>query len=261
MLAKERSNQVSSFAVIKGSLIDETFAAFSHWDLSRTKRENLLRLVEENWIGGSSANWLRDVAKVLRGRFRPASHDLPLVKLAQGTYDRDVWCPILLWHMTRNEFLVRDFLVNWLFEQHADGAFQLHTEQVVPYLRTLPEKAQTAKSEWSEQTLFRVASGLLRMAVDFGLMVGSNPRQFANYHMPDESFLYLLHAMAESQPNARNIIEAKDWRMYMMTPDDVEREVLRLHQYRKLHYEVAGSLAQLKLPCDTACDYVGKRVS
>ena len=99
------------------------------------------------------------------------------------------------------------------------------------------------------------------MAADFGLMVGVNPRRFASYHMPDESFLYLLHAIADEQPNARKIIQAKDWRMYLMAPDDVEREVLRLHQYRRLHYEVAGSLAQLKLPCDTVADYAGNLAS
>ena len=33
-----------------------------------------------------------------------------------------------------------------------------------------------------------------------------------------------------------------------MDADDVERELLRLHQFRRLHYEVAGSLAQLDLP-------------
>jgi hypothetical protein len=261
VLAKERSNQVSSFTVIKGSLIDETFTAFSHWDLSRAKRDNLLRLVKENWVGGSSANWLRDVAFVLSRRFQPVNQDRPLVELAQAGCDPAIWRPLLLWHMTRDEFLLRDFLVHWLFEQYADGAFQIHTEEVIPYLRTLPEKAITAKSAWSEQTVSRVASGLLRMAVDFGLMVGSNPRRFSSYHMPDESFLYLLHAMAESQPNARNIIQSEDWRMYLMTPDDVEREMLRLHQYQKLHYEVAGSLAQLKLPCDTASDYAGVIVS
>ena len=46
-----------------------------------------------------------------------------------------------------------------------------------------------------------------------------------------------------------------DWRMYFMVPADVERELLRLHQFRKLHYEVAGSLAQLKLPCASVADY------
>ena len=43
--------------------------------------------------------------------------------------------------------------------------------------------------------------------------------------------------------------------MYLMDPDDVERELFRLHQYRKLRYEVAGSLAQLDLPCGTALQY------
>jgi hypothetical protein len=40
-----------------------------------------------------------------------------------------------------------------------------------------------------------------------------------------------------------------------MDPGDVERELLRLHQFRKLHYEVAGSLAQIKLPATSAAEY------
>jgi hypothetical protein len=40
-----------------------------------------------------------------------------------------------------------------------------------------------------------------------------------------------------------------------MDASDVERELLRLHQFRKVHYEVAGSLAQLKLPHGSPADY------
>jgi hypothetical protein len=61
--------------------------------------------------------------------------------------------------------------------------------------------------------------------------------------------------LAESEPNARRIVDAEDWRMYLMDPADVEREVMRLHQFRKVHYEVAGSLAQLRLPCGSSADY------
>ena len=261
MLAMVRSNQVSSFAIIKGSLIEETWTAFARWNLEVPGRENLARMRQENWVGAASENWLRDVAKVLRGRFRPTGPDRPLVELAQAGCDPAIWRPLLLWHMTRNEFLVRDFLTNWLFEQYADGAYEVQVSHVTPYLRSLPAKARTGKSSWSEQTVSRVASGLLRMAADFGLMVGTNPRRFTSYHMPDESFLYLLHAMVEKQPNARKIIHARDWRMYLMAPDDVEREVMRLHQFRRLHYQVAGSLAQLKLPCETAADYARELVA
>ena len=49
--------------------------------------------------------------------------------------------------------------------------------------------------------------------------------------------------------------------MYLMRPDDVERELLRLHQFRKLHYEVAGSIVQLTLPCTIALEYAEAMVA
>ncbi len=104
-------------------------------------------------------------------------------------------------------------------------------------------------------TLSRVASGLFSIAVEFGLMTGRQVREFAPYHLSDESFLYVLHALAEKRPNATEIVQSPEWRMYLMDPSDVERELFRLHQYRKLHYDVAGSLAQLKLPCGSLLEY------
>jgi hypothetical protein len=43
--------------------------------------------------------------------------------------------------------------------------------------------------------------------------------------------------------------------MYLMAPNDVERELFRLHQYRKLDYQVAGSVQQLSLPYHAAAEY------
>ena len=72
MKASSRANVASSFTVVTGAMIDETYAVFAAWDFERSKRENLDRLREENFIGASSATWLRDVAKVLNRRFDPA---------------------------------------------------------------------------------------------------------------------------------------------------------------------------------------------
>jgi hypothetical protein len=251
-----RSNVVSSFTIVKGSLIEETYAVFRDWDYARSKLENLKRVREDNSIGAKSANWALNVAKVLNRRFDPACRDRPLVELAKSGCDREVWRPLLLYHMTRDEFLVRDFLVNWFHPQFTSGAYRLHAEDVLPYLRALSEKKGIEWSgSWSESTVERVASGLLRIAADFGLLKGTQTREFASYHLPEQSFLYLLHAMMDREANARRVIEAEDWRLYLMDVADVERELLRLHQFRKLHYEVAGSLAQIKLPAASAADY------
>lgn len=261
MKAASRANVASSFTIVKGATIDEAYAVFAAWDFARSKRENLSRVREENTIGASSDTWLRDVAKVLNRRFDPSGRDRALVVLAKHGCDMEIWKPILLWHITRDEFLLRDFLVNWLFPAYDTGAFRLRPEELHDFLRGIGKRGGTIKHRWTETTLKRVAAGLLKMAVDFGLLRGSVVKEFSSYHLPETSFIYLLHALREEKQNPRKVVGALDWRMFLMRPADVERELLRLHQFRKLEYEVAGSLVQLTLPCATPREYVERMVA
>jgi len=250
-----RADKVATFAIIKGSLIQETYSAFSCWDHDQPRQANLRRLKEKNQMGLSSASWLNNVAKAINRRFAPEVRDRPLVRLAQSGFDIEKWKPLMLWHMTRDEFLLRDFLIAWLFPLYEEGAYRLRTADVYPYLRTLPEKGIMEGSNWSEHTFKRVATGLFRAAVDFGLMTGKTSHTFLSYHLPEESFLYLLHAMAEEEPDAHKLVRSQEWRMYFMTPEKVEQELFTLHQYRKVEYEVAGTLATLKLPHGSLEEY------
>ena len=260
-MAKSRANVVSSFTIIKGSLIDETYVAFQCWDLDSSKFDNLRRIREDGVLPSTSGHWLRDVSKVMNRRFDPGGRDRPLVELAKAGCERDVWKPLLLWHITRDEFLLRDFLTVWLYERYRDGTYRVRSDDVVPYLRQLGKQPDVEVSgNWSDATTCRVASGLLRLATDFGLLAGAQVKEFTSYQLPDESLLYLLHAMADTERNARKIIDSPDWHMYLMDSADVERELLRLHQYRRLHFEIAGSLAQLDLPRSSSAEYAKELV-
>lgn len=255
MKLSSRSNVVSSFTIVKGAMISETYGVFAAWDFGRSKRENLDRLREKNFIGAKSATWLRDVAWVLSRRFEPDGRDRPLVVLAKNGCDLDEWKPLLLWHVTRDEFLLRDFLQNWLFPAYDTGAYRVRPEELHRYLHGIRRRGGLTEHVWSETTLKRVAAGLLKMAVDFGLLRGSVVKEFASYHLPERSFLYLLHALRDEHQNPRRVVSASDWRMFLMRPSDVEHQLLTLHQYRKLEYQVAGSLVQLRLPCGSSGEY------
>ncbi|KHK60937.1 hypothetical protein PI86_01920 [Burkholderia sp. A9] len=260
MTTNSRANVVSSFTVIKGAMIDETYAVFSAWDFERSKRENLDRLRQDNFIGARSATWLRDVAKVLNRRFDPAGRDRLLVVLAQYGLPVEEWKPLLLWHMTRDEFLVRDFIETWLFNAYDAGIFRIRSEDVEAYLGSIAKRGATTEHAWSEQTTKRVAAGLLKIAVDFGLLRGSIAKEFVSVHLSEKSFLYLLHAMRDEKLSPSKVIASPEWRLFLMRPADVEHELLRLHQYRELEYHVAGSLVQLSLPCNSCHDYVERMV-
>ncbi len=260
-LARSRANSVSSFTIIKGALLDETYVAFRHWDFDSSKSENLWRIRSSGVLSFTSTHWLRDVLWVLNRRFDPQERDRPLIELAKAGCKRDVWKPLLLWHMTRDEFLLRDFLSGWLYDCYSVGMNRIRTDDVVPYLRRLgTQPGVTVSRSWSEATVSRVASGLLRIATDFDLLAGIQVKEFTPYHLPDESFLYLLHAMAETELNARRIVDSPDWHMYLMNAADVERELLRLHQYRRLHFDMAGSLARLDLPRGSSAEYAKELV-
>lgn len=261
MRSSSRADVVSSFTVVKGAMISETYAVFAAWDFARTKRENLTRLRDENFIGASSTTWLRDVAKVLNRRFDPDGRDRALVVLAKNGCDLEEWTPLLLWHITRDEFLVRDFLENWLFPAYDSGAFRVRPEELHDYLLDVGKRGGMTEHAWTETTQRRVAAGLLKIAVDFGLLRGGGVKEFTTYHLPERSFLYLLHALRDEKQNPSKVIAASDWRMFLMRPADVERELLRLHQFHKLDYQVAGSLVQLSLPCATSGEYAERMVA
>lgn len=262
MMASDRTGVVSSFTIVKGSLIPETYAVLQRWDFCQSKKDNLDRLRQENYIGATSETWLRDVAKVLNRRLDPEGRDRALAVLAQGSCPLEEWRPILLWHMTRDEFLVRDFLVNWLFREYEDGAFRVRPDDIDDYLRKIGVRGGETEHEWTDSTVKRVAAGLLKIGADFGLLTGGAHKEFTSYHLPDRALLYLLHAAVETATgNPGNALDADDWRMYFMRRADLERELLRLHQFRQLHYEVAGSLVQLSLPADSSLGYAERMVA
>jgi BrxA len=248
------SDMISSDLIVKGALILETYTAFGQWDLRKSRAENLIRLRQNNTVGAKTASWLEKIAKALRRRFDPEGRDRPLVELAQRGCDLEIWKPLLLWHMTRDEFLLRDFLSNWLHSKYREATNRLRSADVLPYLTRI-------RPSWTDSTLNRIACGLLRMGADFGLLRGRAVREFNAYHLPEQSFIYLLHAMRDELHNAGKVIESPDWHMFLMTRQDVEDELYRLHQFRRLHFESAGSLAQLELPYASLAEYTRSMVN
>jgi hypothetical protein len=262
VITSPRTNIVSSFTIIKGAMISETYDTLARWDLGLSKKENLDRLRRENSIGARSVTWLRDVAKVLNRRFDPQGRDRALVILAQGGCPIDEWKPILLWHLTRDEFLVRDFLVNWLFDAYEEGAFRLRPEDLHQYLRSLSARGGETEHPWTEATLARVAAGLLKIGVDFGLLTGTAAKEFAAYHLPERSLVYLLHVILEHEHGSPyRMMESPEWRMYLMRPAELETALLRLHQFRTVGYQVAGSLVEVSLPSPSALAYAERMVA
>jgi len=236
-------------------MIEETYAVLKAWEFDRSKRDNIDRLRRENYVKAKNAAWLDDVAWVLNRRFEPDTRDRPLALLAKKGLSLEEWKPVLLWHITRDEFLVRDFLVGWLYEAYLGGVDCFRTSDIVPYLESLKNRGAARKEPWAAETTARVAAAILKLAAEFGLLHGSIVKKFAKYRLPERSFMHLLYAMKDAQWSLNTIISSADWRMYMMQRLDVEREIIRLRDNGKIGFDTRNDTAELVLPYSCALEY------
>jgi hypothetical protein len=90
---------------------------------------------------------------------------------------------------------------------------------------------------WTAATIDRVAMGLLKIATDFGLLSDNKARIFTPHRIPDKCFEYLLNRMFDKYLHPRKIIYAADWRIFLLSPFDVEKEILFLSNAGKLSYK------------------------
>jgi hypothetical protein len=100
------------------------------------------------------------------------------------------------------------------------------------------------------------------MARDFGLLEGDGPaKTFSSIHLSDELILYFCHTIASEENSASRVLTSELWRLVLFSQDHVHAHLLRLHQFRKLDYHVAGSIVELNLPYTSAWEYAERMVA
>lgn len=255
----EHKRKISTRLIIKGSLIEDTYSVFRQWDLDATFRDNLQKVRATNSIGAKSERWLNEVLKTVASRFSETDNFAPLVVLAKGGFPIEEWKACLLWHIGGSDELYYRFCTEWLCDEFLSGCYQISTFDVMPLVHKFTN--DRPGGSLTENTALRVASGLLKMACEFGLLEGSVKKKFATYHIPQEAFVYVLQGLSGEGMSTSKILSSRDWSLFLMGRDDVERELLRLHQYKILEYQVAGSISSLKLPCGSLLEYARKLVA
>lgn len=240
----------SSYGLIKGALISETLQVFQEWDLEASKRANLDRVRASNSIGAPTQAWLKQVCTTFSRRFQPSGPDHALALAARTTTGRHHWRPLLLWHMANSEGLLGDGLA-WAWGLYSAGSDLLQTNQALTWLEGTANQGHPEVAEWGQATCKRVASGLLKAGVDFGLLQGKVKRRFTAYYLADEPLIYvLLQALASNRTTAAALADPR-WLWFRLPEAELEHRLLLLHQAQVISYYRAGSVVDLKLPASS----------
>ena len=227
--------------------MDETYRVLASWEPAESVAANLKRIRKTNPVGAKNESWLREVTTTMSSRFSLGDSLTPLANLAKAQYPLDRWKYCLLWHLGSTDGLFVRFMEEFLFRQHEEGIAAFDTTAVLPFIESV-EREKLFDAPLSAYGRVRLARDLFRMAAAFGLVTGQSLRRFTHTAIPDDAFLYALYSLQAEIPSVSRALQSPRWRLFLLAPGAIERELLHLHQLRRLRYEQAGSIRELTLP-------------
>jgi hypothetical protein len=231
---------------------------FRSWDDTKGFDANF-----DHVLGGrfSTQSWMNEVRLTLRLRFSDSAGARALVILARGSLPLDEWRHCLLLEVASRE---RDYweFAAWLYGEYLSGRFRVRAEDLVGFVNDSWERSRGKTTALTEYGAVRTARDLLRMARELGVLHGSGAvKEFGSISMADDTFLFVCHRIAEIEGTVSKVLSSPLWRAYLFDERAVEVTLLRLHQFHRLRYQVAGSLVELSLPCRSSIEFAARMVA
>jgi hypothetical protein len=236
----------------KGPLVEETYRLFAGWRFEDGVEENL-----KNGLHGQfkTLGWEKEVVSTVKSRLKNFALAKPLIVLARGGVAFADWRDCWRLYIGASEQPFGSFATGWLYSEYASGRYQLTSEDARDFAKSAWTR-HSPKRPLSEHGVVRLARDLVKTASDLGMLAGKGTkRTFAPIAMSDHVILFYAHLIAEIEGAATKVEGSPLWRLAYMSPADVHTALLRLHQFKRLDYQVAGSLIQLGLPGSSTLAY------
>jgi len=109
---------------------------------------------------------------------------------------------------------------------------------------------------WSPQTRGRLTSGYLSTIRDFGLVTGTQRKEFYKFYVPREAFVYALYHQKERGIQGKRVIESIDWRLFLMNERDVIFMLEDAANGGFVHFRRAGDIYDLRFVYDDLSEVV-----
>jgi len=150
--------------------------------------------------------------------------------------------PVYYWITARNERLLYDFVCNELLLRSQRQELRITTNDVVAWLTS--QLASCGKA-WSETVTARVARGMLATLRDFGILEGAVIKKIAPVYLPIESFAYIAFAIYQGGITGANLVNHRDWLLFLFSLPVVERMFLEADRHGLLRYHAAGRIVRI----------------
>jgi hypothetical protein len=204
------------------------------------------RVVEENILNKNTDEYRTNILREVTRRHIPDTEEYtetPLMRVMTADVRSDVtdWC--LYYEFAQDPF-IRLVTVDFLYPEFERGTLSVQAADIVEFITSIQENYAGLR-ERSESTVNEAATKYLTALRNFGLLEGTQNKEFAVTYVPDETIAYVVYGLFENEArSASEIIEHEDWKLLLMNEAEVQRR-LRDISPKYVSYEKRGSTERL----------------
>lgn len=227
-----------------------------------------MRLLVRNWNNSDEQNQVDEmvVANLLGKHSRARAWDtfrrtfLPRFiggnpadawKIVRKLEDRhipiEILRPVYYWITARNERLLYDFVCTELFRLSKNQITTITTNEVSSWIHS---QLVNCDKSWTVTVKNKVARGILATLRDFGILEGAAKKKIAPTYIPIDSFAYIAFALDREGVSGSNLINHKDWNLFLFSPGIVERMFLEADRNGLVRFQAAGKIARIDFFAD-----------
>ena len=216
-MAIQGESTYSSGLSSKGSLLEETLAVFRQIDQGHTVHEVKAMVVEQDLLGKMTQTTRKLVWERIHTRyFGDETNARTLARMIVHAPDRQTERLVLFYEFCRSTPLLRDVTTECVYPRYAGGYSGIDKAVIQGYFDDI-SAAHPELTEWSPQTRDKVISNILTILRDFGLLRGTQRKQFSRLYVPLATFVYALYRLVEDGiTTPHDILEARDWLLFFL---------------------------------------------
>lgn len=240
-----------------GAYITETKQLLRTYVECQSHEELERRVVEENLLNKNTDEYRTNILREVTRRYIPDADEYtetPLMRILTSDLRTDVtdWC--LYYEFAQDPF-IRVVTQEFLYPEYKQGTLSVRATDVVAFIESIQDDYAELRDR-SEATIEEAATKYLTALRNFGLLEGTQRKEFAVMYVPDEVIAYVVYRlMNRGFSSSSEVIGHSDWRLLLLEESEV-RQRLRDISPKYVAYEKRGSTERLTRKFDRIEDLI-----
>lgn len=206
----------------KGALLDEILVVLRQIAQGHSPDEIRALVLDHDLLGKMTMSNRESVWDHIQARYlADMDHARILARMVVHAPDRQTERLVLFYELCRSSPILRDTTIHCVYPRYAAGYISIDKTNIQSHFDKIAAD-HPELTAWSPQTRDKVVSNILTILRDFGLLEGSQRKQFSRLYVPLPAFVYVLYRLADDGlTTPQELLTIEDWRLFFLDQADV----------------------------------------